>query len=115
MLAFFPKVGVQLPANLEVYGGALLALAPAPIADPFHTKTNGGGEAYNALNQAAGNDYGVEIDVGVRWHTLLGRSSALWVGAEAGVLLPGSALAGLEDPVHGARLTVSYTPYAAQK
>ena len=31
MLAFFPKVGVRLPANLEVYGGALLALAPALI------------------------------------------------------------------------------------
>ncbi|HAN30924.1 MAG TPA: hypothetical protein DCQ06_04950, partial [Myxococcales bacterium] len=115
VMALFPKVGVRLPANVELYAGALIAIAPTPIADPFHTKTEGGGEAYNAMNQPAGNDYGIELDFGARWHTNIDPVHALTIGVEAGLLLPGSALAGLNDTIHGARLTLAVTPFGGRK
>ncbi len=109
-MAFFPKIGVQLPFGLDIYGGALFAFAPTPVADPFHTKTSGGGVARNALNKPQGPSLGIELDFGVRYTLALPMQSALVIAAEYGLLLPGDALAGLDANVHGGRLSLTFAP-----
>lgn len=110
-LAFFPRGWWRPVDQLEIYGGPLIALAPADYADPFHTRI-AGGDPRNPLNGVPGGYLGTEIDLGVRW-----RADALGtrfdIGAEGGVFLPGSAFEDAEgetmDPVMGGRFFVGYS------
>lgn len=108
--AVFPRGFWRPLETLEIYGGPLVALSPVPLADPLNSRV-GGGPARNALDGKPGLYLGTELDVGVRW-TLLKGVHDLMIGAEGGVLLPGSAFADSSGakmaPVMGARALVDY-------
>ena len=115
-ITLFPRVGARLgPA--EVYGGLLLALSPTPIADPYQTRTKGGGVARTVYGKAVeGSLLGAELDGGVRMAFDLVGNTQLLAGVEYGVALPGGAMAGLDQNVHGGRivLTLMGKPDAAK-
>jgi hypothetical protein len=107
-VAVFPR-GLWRPLpELEIYGGPLLAWSAGGPADPLAT-TAAGGAPRNALGGEAGGFLGAELDLGVRWHTRI-RFVELVAGIEAGVLLPGAALAdaggATMDPIFGGRALV---------
>ena len=114
-LTIFPKLGIHLTENIEVYGGVLFAIATAQPTDPFHTRTLGGGEPRNFLGEAPGDRMlGTELLVGARASVpLKSIHSAIWIGLEAGQFMVGNALAGMEedDPVQGGRLVLAFTPW----
>ena len=118
-MTIFPKVGFRLHENLEVYGGALFAIATARPTDPFHTRTLGGGEPRNFLGEVPGDHIlGTEVLAGVRGKLPLPAiSSAIWCGFEYGRLIVGEALAGLggDGPVHGGRFMLAFTPWAPEE
>ena len=89
-IAFFPRAFWRPMTGVEIYGGPLLAFNAANNIDPLNTKL-AGGSARNALNASPGRFLGYELDLGVRYQTLIGATE-LTVGAEFGVLQPGSAL-----------------------
>lgn len=89
-VAFFPRGWWRPRQKVEVYGGPLFAWSEVALADPFNTRVDGGGRARNALGGGPGGFYGVELDAGTRYRTLLG-STELTLGAEIGLLLPGAA------------------------
>jgi hypothetical protein len=99
-VAFFPKLRVRPLAGLEAYGGPLFAFANVPQTDVFNTQL-GGGMPRSSLGGAAGRYLGTELDIGVRYRALLGRSE-LTLGAEGGVLWPGNAFQRLDETRMGA-------------
>ncbi len=103
-LVAFPRLWVRPLVDLEAYGGVLLAWAPETNIDPFNTNV-GGGTRRNALGREPGSYWGTELDLGLRYHLPLDPVE-LALGAEGGVLLPGSAL-GDSTPVYGARAMMS--------
>jgi hypothetical protein len=115
-ITVYPKVGYRVLDWLEVYGGALLAWAPAPLVDPLHTRTDTGGVPVNfAGTKAEGRYLATEIDLGVRatWRLADPWKAAVQVGLEQGILLPGGALGTLttqdntDNHAYATRLTVS--------
>ena len=109
-MTLYPK-GVWTPTDwLDVYGGLLLAWVTAPIADPYTTRTQGGGQARNALGRTpSGAFLGAEIDLGLRVGFEVPDAGLMAVASvEYGVLLPGGALDGME-PVHAARFNLAVT------
>jgi hypothetical protein len=111
-IAVFPKLGWKVWDSLSLYGGALLAWSPLPLADPRATKTDGGGHARNYLGRAPDGSYlGTEFDLGVRYRVRPeSLDYELLVGAEYAALLPGGVLAGLDEPVTAARLVLAFAP-----
>jgi hypothetical protein len=108
-LAIFPRLWVRPARGLEVYGGALFGFTPARNADPFNTQI-AGGSPRNAVGEKPGSFYGAEIDLGARYRITL-HHTELTVGAEGGVLRPGSALRGSTGPdssIVGGRLMLGY-------
>jgi hypothetical protein len=105
-IAFFPRAFWRAFSGFETYGGVLVALAEVEPADPLNTRI-AGGSPRNALGGTPGRFLGTELDVGVRYETVL-DTTELSAGLEGGLLIPGSALAaqndGSMDPVVGARL-----------
>ena len=110
-VAFFPRAWWRPQPQLELYGGPLFAWSDVDNADPFNTRVEGGGHPRNALGGSPGPFYGVEIDLGARYRTMLGGTE-LTVGAEAGVLVPGGAFETLDgdnmNEIFGGRLMVDY-------
>ncbi len=115
-ITVYPKVGYRVLDWLEVYGGALLAWAPAPLVDPLHTRTDTGGVPVNFAGQKADGHYlATEVDLGVRTTWRLGEPwhAAIQVALEEGILLPGGALGALttldnsDNHAYATRLTVS--------
>ena len=106
----FPRFYVRPVAGLEFYGGPLIAFAASANADPLNSRLAGGGPR-NALDGRPGNYYGTEMDLGLRFRTLL-RGTELTVGAEWGLLSPGSALrtadGGVMGMVQGGRFIIQY-------
>ncbi len=106
-ITLFPRVGAKL-GSAEVYGGLLLALSPTPIADPYQTRTKGGGIARTVYGKAVdGVLLGAELDGGVRMAFDLFAGTQLLAGVEYGVALPGGAMAGLDQNVHGGRIVLT--------
>ncbi|MBI4821820.1 MAG: hypothetical protein HY791_36510 [Deltaproteobacteria bacterium] len=96
-LVAFPRLWVRPVADLETYGGVLVAVAPEKTIDPFNTDL-AGGPPRNALDRDPGSYLGTELDLGIRY-----SPKRLSFGAEGGVLFPGSAI-GDSKPVFGGRL-----------
>ncbi|MBI5608433.1 MAG: hypothetical protein HY902_06090 [Deltaproteobacteria bacterium] len=111
----FPKLGHTFLQRGEVYGGALLAWTSVPLADPRWTVSEGAGSPRNFLGNAATSSLlGAEFDAGVRWRMPVPHYPAhLLLCAEAGVLLPGGALAGLNDPIPAGRVTLAWLGHEA--
>jgi hypothetical protein len=109
-VALFPRGWWRPLDGLEIYAGPLFAFTVTESADPFNTRL-AGGVARNALDGAPGRYLGTELDGGVRFRALL-FGTELTVGAEGGVLLPGSALAQADgsamSPVVGGRFLLDY-------
>ncbi|MEB2313743.1 MAG: hypothetical protein OZ921_06470 [Sorangiineae bacterium] len=109
-LVLFPRLWVRPLPALEAYGGALFAFAPAKPVDPLNSDLVGGAPR-NALGGEPGGYLGTELDLGARYRLYL-HHTELELGAEGGLLLPGSALrdaAGSTPPaVYGGRLLLGY-------
>lgn len=115
-ITVFPKVGFRITDWLEVYGGALLAWAPAPLVDPLHSRVDAGGQPINFAGEKASSHYlATEVDLGARttWKLPDPWRAAFQVALEQGILLPGGALGTLSTADHtdnhayATRLTVS--------
>ncbi|TNF25580.1 MAG: hypothetical protein EP329_22885 [Deltaproteobacteria bacterium] len=89
-ISFFPRLWFRPAQGLEIYGGPLLALSTAAMADPLNSKL-AGGDPRNARNAAPSGYLGTELDLGARYR-MIAWGSELLVGLEGGVLLPGKAL-----------------------
>ena len=117
-IAFFPRMYWKALkrsqdhfADLEIYGGPLIAFTAQALIDPFSSKIQGGATR-NALNAEPGNYLGTEIDLGLRMRTFLFKQTELTVGAELGYLIPGDAFKSAtgqeQDNVFGARAILEY-------
>ena len=108
----FPKIGWRFCECLQVYGGAVLAFAPAPLQDPRASKTVGGGAAANYVGKAPeGTTLGTELALGARYRwrpPTMGYE--LVAGIEGALLLPGGALAGMAESIAAGRLTLALAP-----
>lgn len=93
-VAFFPKARVRPVAGLEFYGGPLFAFANVENTDPFNTQITGGAPR-SALGGEGGTYLGTELDLGVRFRALV-HGAELTLGAEGGMLSPGSAFRTLD-------------------
>lgn len=87
----FPRGYVRPFDGFEAYGGPLFAFSSADLADPLNTQI-AGGVPRNALDGQPGGYLGTELDLGVRYSTLLGGTD-LTVGLEGGIFFPGNAFA----------------------
>ncbi|HYD47270.1 MAG TPA: hypothetical protein VEB21_02925, partial [Terriglobales bacterium] len=109
-IAFFPRGWIRTQDGLEVYGGPLFAFSEVDNADPFNSRLEGG-EPHNFLGGNPGPFYGVELDAGLRYRTLL-FGTELTMGLEGGVLFPGNAFRQLDGTrmteVLGVRAMVDY-------
>jgi hypothetical protein len=87
-----PTVTVRPKRWLDLKGGVVIAQATADVVDPYRLATQG---AY--VNYLGGDprrhDLGVELDGGVETRFRLERGLRFMLGAQAGVLFPGGALA----------------------
>jgi hypothetical protein len=109
-VSLFPRLYFRPGEHVELYGGALFAFAAAPPADPYYTRLQGG-DVRNSFRGRPGNYYGTEVDVGLRWRTLIGGTE-LTAGLEGAWFEPGDAFArgggtGL-DTVLAGRLLLTY-------
>lgn len=106
-IAFFPRGWVRVSDGIELYGGPLVAWGEVPLADPRNSRFNGG-YPVNLLDGEGGRYLGTELDLGARVNLGLWRGSVLQLGAEGGVLFPGSAFVNAQgavmDTVYGGRL-----------
>jgi hypothetical protein len=110
-LSFFPRGWWRPVDGLELYGGPLVAFAPARQADPYHTHLAGGAPR-NAFGAEASRYLGTELALGVRYRRLM-AGTELTAGLEGATLLPGPAFdlaTGDESmgSVHGGRAMVEY-------
>ncbi len=88
-IAFFPRAWVRPIDGWETYGGPMIALTEVRYADPFNSRL-AGGQPHNALGGSPGSLWGVELDLGTRYRTLV-YGSEWTAGLEGGVLFPGNA------------------------
>jgi hypothetical protein len=85
---------------LDLRLGYVLAAAAADVADSYQTAIHGGfattpGGVVQGPGSQAGRTYGHELDLRATWDLGLLDTLTLRFGAEAGVLIPGSALSGV--------------------
>jgi hypothetical protein len=108
-LSIFPRVWWRPLGGVELYGGALVAFAPAGVVDPLQTRFAGGVPA-NATGGSGGSMLGTELDLGLRW-TIDEGGAGLSAGVEGGIFLPGDAFEDREgqamEPVSAVRLILS--------
>jgi hypothetical protein len=87
-----PTVTVRPKRWLDLKGGVVIAQATADVVDPYRLATQG---AY--VNYLGGDprrhDLGVELDGGIETRFRLDYGLRVMLGAQAGVLFPGGALA----------------------
>ena len=85
-----PTVVVRPRHWLDLKGGVVLAQATSDVVDPYRTTVTG-----SAVNYRGGDpkkkDLGVELDAGIEGRFAIGAGFVAQAGAQAGVLLPGSA------------------------
>ncbi|MBX5483771.1 MAG: hypothetical protein IRZ16_18255, partial [Myxococcaceae bacterium] len=88
----FPRVRNGVRDWLDIYGGPLIALSTAAMADPFNTRISGG-TPRNALGGVPGRYLGTELDLGVQARMTPVAGMAVSATAEGGYLVPGAAFA----------------------
>jgi hypothetical protein len=77
---------------LDLKGGMLIAQTTADVVDPYRLAVQGAAVNYRG-GDAKRHDLGVELDGGAEARISLDYGLVATVGAQAGVLFPGSALA----------------------
>jgi hypothetical protein len=87
-----PTVIVRPRRWLDLKAGAVVAQTTADLVDPYRVATEGAYVNYRG-GDAKRHDLGVELDAGVEARASLAYGFRLQVGAQAGVLFPGGALA----------------------
>ncbi|MCC6644354.1 MAG: hypothetical protein IT374_02140 [Polyangiaceae bacterium] len=78
--------------TLDLKAGVLFASATADVVDPYQTAVRGSYANFDG-GRARNRDLGVELDGGVEWRVPLDFGMSAQLGAQAGVLFPGKALA----------------------
>lgn len=82
---------------LDVRLGWVWARAAADVADAYQTAVHAGYPTTPGGAVQGGRMYGHELDIRATWDVPMVANLVLRVGAEAGLFLPGSALAGAPD------------------
>jgi hypothetical protein len=90
-----PVVRFRPLDTLELRLGYLLAASAADFVDPYTTAVRGGYNTNYAGALPGSPLLGHEVDLALRWRLPMPGATALRLGADGGVLLPGAALAGL--------------------
>jgi hypothetical protein len=88
----YPTVVYRPLPNVDLKGGAVIAQTTADVVDPYRLVTQGAYVNYQGGNPTR-HDLGLELDVGGEWRVPLDNDLTLQLGLQAGVLLPGGALA----------------------
>ncbi len=88
----YPTMIVRPVHNLDLKVGAVVAQTTADLVDPYRVATQGAYVNYRG-GDTRRHDLGLELDGGVEWRNKLDRELVLQLGAQAGVLFPGGALA----------------------
>jgi hypothetical protein len=87
-----PTVVVRPRSWLDLKGGMVIAQSTSDVVDPTRTAISGSFVNYRGGNPK-NKDLGVELDLGTEARIPLDYGLRLQVGAQAGVLFPGDALA----------------------
>jgi hypothetical protein len=87
-----PTVVVRPAHWLDLKGGLVVAQATTDVVDPYRVGTTGASANYRGGNRAS-RDLGLEVDAGFEARIPLEYGLLAQVGAQAGLLLPGRALA----------------------
>jgi len=111
--ALFVAPGVAFAPweELRLRLGALWAVAPEGLTDPYLTSLKNGGQPVNSWNSSTvSNNLGWELDGGVEWSLVSEDRFEILVGAAGGMFFPGEAFDAGEqqgiDRVSKARLLV---------
>jgi hypothetical protein len=88
----YPTVVVRPKRWLDLKAGAVVAQSTADVVDPYRFVLNGAYQNYEGGSPKR-HDLGVELDGGVEARVDLASCLRLQAGAQAGVLVPGGALA----------------------
>jgi hypothetical protein len=88
---------------LDLKGGAIVAQSTSDVVDPYRLATRGSYQNYRG-GDARKKDLGLELDAGFEARIPLEYDLLAQVGAQAGLLFPGSAL----DNAAGERLPVQW-------
>lgn len=88
----YPTMIARPVPNLDLKFGAVIAQTTADLVDPYRVATQGAYVNYRG-GDTRRHDLGIELDGGFEWRVKLDRELVLQLGAQAGVLFPGGALA----------------------
>jgi hypothetical protein len=88
----YPTVVYRPMPFLDLKAGAVIAQTTSDFVDPYRVAVQGAYVNYRG-GDARRHDLGVELDGGVEARFALGFGARLMLGAQAGVLFPGGALA----------------------
>ena len=88
----YPTMIARPVPNLDLKFGAVIAQTTADLVDPYRVATQGAYVNYRG-GDSRRHDLGIELDGGFEWRVKLDRELVLQLGAQAGVLFPGGALA----------------------
>ena len=87
-----PTLIVRPRPWLDIKGGMVVAQTTADVVDPYRLATSGAAVNYRGGNPKR-HDLGMELDVGTEARIPLDFGLVATIGAQAGLLLPGGALA----------------------
>lgn len=88
----YPTMIARPIPNLDLKVGAVVAQTTADLVDPYRVATQGAYVNYRG-GDTRRHDLGIELDGGLEWRVKLDRGLTLQLGAQAGILFPGGALA----------------------
>jgi hypothetical protein len=88
----YPTIIMRPLPTLDLKAGAVIAQTTADNVDPYRVATQGAYVNYLG-GDARRHDLGIELDGGAEYRMKLDRGLTLQLGAQAGILFPGGALA----------------------
>jgi hypothetical protein len=94
----YPTMIARPVPNLDLKFGAVVAQTTADLVDAYRLATQGAYVNYRG-GDSRRHDLGIELDGGFEWRAKLDRDIVLQLGAQAGVLFPGGALANADGQI----------------
>ena len=99
-------VGRPVP-ELDLKAGAVIAQTTADFVDPVQVATTGRFRNYDGGDPES-HDLGIELDAGVEYRLHLDYGLTIQLGAQGGVLFPGSAFDGVDASGNATELGTQY-------